>query len=53
MKTVALILSILFVALTFVGAGYVLLNGGRVSAGYAVVPMVLALAAQAFYRQQK
>ena len=33
------LLSIIFMILTFVGAGYVLINHGQVNAGYAVVPM--------------
>lgn len=32
------ILTFIFMILTFVGAGYVLLNKGQVSAGYAVIP---------------
>ncbi len=28
----------IFMILTFIGAGYVLLNKGKVSAGYAIVP---------------
>ena len=38
------ILAVLFSALTFGGATYVLMNHGRVSAGYAVIPMVFAVA---------
>ena len=43
MKKVALALSIIFIILTFVGAGYIIYNGGKVNAGYAVVPMYLLL----------
>lgn len=32
------ILTFVFMLITFVGAGYVLLNKGQVSAGYAVIP---------------
>ena len=32
------ILSFIFMILTFIGAGYVLLNKGQVNAGYAVIP---------------
>ncbi|MEY8517687.1 hypothetical protein AALC25_12405 [Lachnospiraceae bacterium 29-84] len=53
MKKAALILSIIFTILTFVGAGYVLYNGGKTNAGYAIVPMVFALACIAFYRNRK
>ena len=38
-----LVLQIAFVVLTFVGAGYVILNHGEPNAGYAVVPMLGAL----------
>lgn len=39
MKKFALMMSIIFMLLTFAGAAYVLYNHGTVSAGYAVVPM--------------
>ncbi len=32
------ILTLVFVILTFVGAGYVFINKGTVNAGYAVIP---------------
>ena len=32
------ILTFIFMILTFIGAGYVLLNKGQVNAGYAVIP---------------
>ena len=38
MKMVALILGIVFLILTFVGAGYVMMNNGQPNAGYAVIP---------------
>lgn len=38
-----LILQIVFIILTFAGAGYVFLNDGKANAGYAVVPMLGAL----------
>ena len=44
LRVVTLIISILFMILTFVGAGYVLINHGQVNAGYAVIPMCLCLA---------
>lgn len=37
-KKLALTLSVVFIILTFIGAGYVLLNNGKVNAGYACVP---------------
>lgn len=39
-KKLALILSMIFIILTFVEAGYILFKGGKVNAGYACVPMV-------------
>lgn len=53
MKKIMLALSVLFIVLTFVGAGYVLYHAGGVNAGYAVIPMVLALVCIAFYRKAK
>jgi len=53
MKKASLILSIIFIILTFVGAGYVLYNGGNINAGYAIIPMVLALVCITFYRNRK
>lgn len=54
MKTkLFLILSILFVLLTFAGAAYVLINNGEVNAGYACVPMVFALIFTGAYRSSK
>lgn len=44
MKKISLIFSIVFLAFTFLGAGYVLYTGGRAQAGYAVIPMIFALA---------
>ena len=53
MKKAALTLSIIFTILTFVGARYVLYNGGKANAGYAVVPMIFALVSTTFYRSKK
>lgn len=53
MKKFSFVLSTVFIILTFIGAGYVLYNHGEVNAGYAVVPMVLALASSSLYRQKK
>ena len=50
MKKVLLALSILFVVLTMAGAIYVISSEGEVNAGYAAIPMVLALASLAGYR---
>lgn len=50
MKKMFLVLSILFVILTFAGAIYVLTSHGTANAGYAVVPMVIGLACSSGYR---
>ena len=50
---VFLILYVLFAALTFVGAGYVLYNKGTVNAGYAVIPMLFGLIVGMLYRNSK
>lgn len=52
MKKILLALCILFIILTFIGAGYVLINKGHVNAGYAVVPMVFALILSSAYRRR-
>ena len=41
--TVLMIFQILFTILTFIGAGYVLINKGQVNAGYAVIPCVIVV----------
>lgn len=53
MKKIGFWLSIVFIILTFIGAGYVHLNGGKVNAGYACVPMVFALLSGSIYRKYK
>ena len=53
MKKILLILSTIFILLTFVGAIYVLTSNGTANAGYAVIPMVIALACLASYRTYK
>lgn len=52
-KKIAMILSTIFIILTFIGAGYVLLNGGKVNAGYACVPMIFALISISIYQKYK
>lgn len=51
MKKALFIMSIFFLILTFVGIGYVLYNGGKVSPGYAVIPMLFEFISIGFYRQ--
>lgn len=53
MNKITFVLSIIFVILTFVGAGYVLPNHGQVNAGYAYVPTVIVLASVAAYRKKR
>ena len=53
MKKLLLILSTVFFILTFMGAIYVLINKGTVNAGYAVVPMIIAVACSSAYKTSK
>lgn len=53
MKRVSFIASIIFILLTFAGAGYVLYKHGSVNAGFAVVPSIFALASVSFYLRKK
>ena len=48
-RLIVLILVLVFIALTFLGGIYVLSHRGMVSAGYAVVPSVLAVASLSLY----
>lgn len=52
-KKIALALSVVFIILTFAGAGYVFLDNGKANAGYACIPMVFALVSISFYRKNK
>ena len=53
MEKTALVLSVIFTILTFIGAGYVLYNRGQANAGDASIPLVFALVSIAFYRNRK
>lgn len=53
MKKFALIMSIFFMILTLIGAGYVLINDGHVNAGYAIIPMLIFYAWTGIYSRQK
>ena len=53
MKKAALILGIIFLILTFVGGGYVLINHGQVNAGYAAVPGIWTVICFLVYRNGK
>ena len=46
--TTLMIFQIVFTILTFIGAGYVLINKGQVNAGYAVIPCVIAVSFNSF-----
>lgn len=52
-RNIFLGLQIEFIVLTFVGAGYVVLNHGEPNAGYAVVPMLGALIFGMFRNSQR
>jgi len=41
--TVLMIAQTIFTILTFIGAGYVLINRGQANAGYAVIPCVIVV----------
>ncbi len=47
------VLSIIFSVLTFIGAGYVLINHGTVNAGYTCIPLVFALVFIGLYRNSR
>ncbi len=53
MKRAALVLGIIFLILTFVGGGYVLVHHGQVSAGYAVIPALWAMICFGYYREKE
>lgn len=52
MKKVALILGIIFLILTLVGGGYVLINHGQVNAGYVVIPALWTMICLGYYRKK-
>lgn len=37
------IITLVFIVLTFIGAGYVFINKGEVNAGYAVIPSLFSV----------
>ncbi len=53
MKKITLALSVVFIILTFIGAGYVLCNNGEKNAGYAGIPMIFALTCLGIYRSER
>ena len=52
-QKIALILGIVFMTLTFIGGGYVLINHGQVNAGYAAVPGIWTIICFGFYRRKR
>ena len=52
-QKIALILGIVFMTLTFIGGGYVLINHGQVNAGYAAVPGIWTIICFGFYRKKR
>lgn len=53
MKKTALILGIIFLFFTVTGGGYVIINHGRVNAGYAVIPGIWTMICFGYYRNKK
>lgn len=53
MKKILFALTILFIILTFIGAGYVITSKGTVNAGYAVIPAVWTVICMSGYRWYK
>lgn len=53
MRKAAFILGIIFLVLTFVGAGCVLINHGQVNAGYAVIPSIWTVICFGFCQKKK
>ena len=53
LQKIALILGIVFMTLTFIGGGYVLINHGQVNAGYAAVPGIWTIICFGFYRRKR
>ncbi len=53
MKKAALILGIIFLILTLIGAAYVIMGRGQVNAGYAVIPSLWCMICFGFYRRRK
>ena len=53
MKKIALIFGNIFLVLTFIGGGYVLINHGRVSAGYAVIPALWTMICFGYYQRKR
>lgn len=53
MKKIVLILGTIFLILTLIGSGYVLINQGQVSAGYAAIPALWTMICFGYYQRKK
>ena len=53
MKKIVLILGTIFLILTLIGGGYVLINQGQVSAGYAAIPALWTMICFGYYQRKK
>lgn len=53
MKKVSFIITLIFIVLSFAGAGYVLYTDGQANAGYGVIPLLLALVCAGGYLSLK
>ncbi len=53
MKMIVLVFGVIFLILTFIGGGYVLINHGQVSAGYAAIPALWTMICFGYYRRKK
>lgn len=53
MKKILLALTVIFIVLTFIGAGYVIASKGTVNAGYAAIPGIWAVICMNGYRWYK
>ena len=52
MKKIALILGVIFMILTFIGGGYVILCNGQANAGYAVIPGIWTMICFGIYQRK-
>lgn len=53
MKRILFVLTVIFIVLTFIGAGYVIASKGTVNAGYAAIPGIWAVICMNGYRWYK
>ncbi len=53
MKRILFVLTVIFIVLTFIGAGYVIASKETVNAGYAAIPGIWAVICMNGYRWYK